>query len=121
MNLKSCVLGYDSKFVYFLLISENLWETNVKGGGLNNLVKEISVQNNTQAVAWILLVSAFSHVFSENQEQKNHLERLDFHQKGSVYKFGPLRPQVLERLALKMCCILCIRTIGKLSGGHLKN
>lgn len=47
----------------------SLCETEFESGRLINLAEEISVQSNTQAVAWVLL-DAVSLIYSDIQEKK---------------------------------------------------
>lgn len=89
-----------------------LWETEIKGARLINLVKEILRQSNVQAVAWILL-AAFRYVSTESQEQKAYLKVFILARKAVHAKVVPWRARLQERL--KRSQELYKRTIEKIT------
>lgn len=114
---------YSSRiFVYILteycLHVMRLWK---RQSGLYNLVGEISRKPSIQVVAWILLI-AFSHVYSENQEQKAQLKTLESYSGRKHLKSWSIREcGCRKEMLLKRNHVFVTRTEVKMASGHLRN
>lgn len=85
------------KLSTFCLCPETLQETEIRVGGLIELVVEIPRLPSVQAEAWMLLAD-FSSVCTENQEQKAHLKSFQLPQEGKAGKIGVEESFFVEKI-----------------------